>query len=98
MIARSRLTTLIVALLLAASFGSAASQYPAQEAKPFPPRDNFGPPRPVQPAVTALGPSQYKVPPQAIVDLIDAKPTPRMSVSPDNKWILLLEYPPLLPL
>jgi dipeptidyl aminopeptidase/acylaminoacyl peptidase len=98
MFARTRHVTLCVALLLAAGLGSATAQYPEGQTKPSPPREHLGPPRPFQPVIGPLGPSQYKLPPQEIVNLIDAKPTPRVSVSPDNKWILLLEYPPLLPL
>ncbi len=42
--------------------------------------------------VTATGgqPS-YEMPPKAIADLIDAPPTPGVSVSPDHQWMLLLE-------
>ncbi len=33
----------------------------------------------------------YKLPPQTVVDIIDAKPNPAFSISPDRKWILLVE-------
>ena len=33
----------------------------------------------------------YRLPPQEIVDIIDAKPPPRVSMSPDANWILLTE-------
>ena len=89
-----RLTVLLIALAL--STGQAAAQYPSDQ-KPGPPRETVRL-RPVQPAMNLLGPSQYKVPAQEIADLVDAKPTPRASVSPDNRWLLLLEYPILVPL
>ena len=82
----------VIATLLVLTFGSALAQY--QQRRP----SDVPPPKPVQPPVAALAPSQYKTPPQAIVDLVDAKPTPRASVSPDNKWALLLDYPVLIPL
>ena len=33
----------------------------------------------------------YKTPPQVIVDILDAPPLPAVSVSPDRRWLLLLE-------
>lgn len=39
----------------------------------------------------AQEPLGYQTPPQAIIDLIDAPPTPGVLVSPDNRWLLLLE-------
>lgn len=39
----------------------------------------------------AQGDSGYKVPPKGIVDLVDVPPTPSVRVSPDGKWLLLLE-------
>jgi dipeptidyl aminopeptidase/acylaminoacyl peptidase len=33
----------------------------------------------------------YQLPPQSIVDVIDAKPTPAVSFSPDGNWMLLTE-------
>ena len=36
----------------------------------------------------------YKMPPKAIVDIVDAPMTPRISISPD-KHVLLLERPSL---
>ena len=33
----------------------------------------------------------YKVPPQVVVDILDAPPLPTASVSPDRQWLLLLE-------
>ena len=37
----------------------------------------------------------YKVPPQAIADLVEAPATPRVSFSPNGQWMLLLDEPPL---
>ncbi len=40
----------------------------------------------------------YQVPAQVLVDIIDAPPTPYVSLSPDKEWLLLLErpgYPPI---
>ena len=35
--------------------------------------------------------SAYQLPPQAIVDIIDAKPDPAISFSPDSQWMLFVE-------
>ncbi len=35
--------------------------------------------------------SAYQLPPQAVVDIIDAKPHPAISFSPDNQWMLFVE-------
>ncbi|MFH2049906.1 MAG: S9 family peptidase, partial [bacterium] len=37
----------------------------------------------------------YKLPPQALIDIADAPFTPRVSLSPDNEYMLLLNYPGL---
>ncbi len=40
----------------------------------------------------------YQMPAQVLADIIDAPPTPGVSLSPDNKWLLHLErpgYPPI---
>jgi hypothetical protein len=37
----------------------------------------------------------YMMPPKVIADLIDAPPTPRVSISPDNEWILIQNWPGL---
>ena len=34
---------------------------------------------------------QYRLPPQEVTDIIDAKPEPTVSVSPDRQWMLLIE-------
>ncbi len=35
----------------------------------------------------------YKLPPQELIDIADAPFTPRVSLSPDNEYMLLLNYP-----
>ncbi len=35
--------------------------------------------------------SSYKLPPQAVVDIIDASPAPGVSFSPDREWMLLVD-------
>ncbi len=40
----------------------------------------------------------YQLPPQALVDLVDAPPTPAVAVSPDREWMLLLARPNLPPI
>jgi dipeptidyl aminopeptidase/acylaminoacyl peptidase len=35
--------------------------------------------------------SSYKLPPQNVVDIIDAKPVPGVSISPDRNWLLLID-------
>jgi len=35
--------------------------------------------------------SSYKLPPQSVVDIIDASPAPGLSFSPDREWILLVD-------
>lgn len=37
----------------------------------------------------------YRMPPAVLADMIDAPPTPRVDVSPDRAWILLLDSPGL---
>ena len=86
----------LIVLFSILTAGSTLAQYGQPTGQHRPPI--VPPPRPVQPPIAALGPSQYKTPPQAIVDLIDAKPTPRANISPDRKWLLLLDYPTLVPL
>jgi len=45
------------------------------------------------PAVAQDAAVSYQMPPQVLADMIDAQPTPRVAVSPDNEWLLLLELP-----
>jgi len=35
--------------------------------------------------------SGYQLPPQDIVDIVDAKPTPSVSLSPDAEWMLMVD-------
>ncbi|MDZ4772579.1 MAG: prolyl oligopeptidase family serine peptidase [Planctomycetota bacterium] len=44
-------------------------------------------------APIALAADGYKVPPQAIVDVLDAPMTPDVQLSPDAKWMLLVSRP-----
>lgn len=47
-------------------------------------------------SILAQEPDQtYKLPPQALIDIADAPFTPRVSISPDNEYMLLLNYPGL---
>ncbi len=41
------------------------------------------------PAVSAQ--ETYRLPPQEVIDLVDAAPTPRVSISPDGQWMLMQE-------
>jgi len=41
-------------------------------------------------SLTAQAP--YKLPPQDVVDIVDAPPTPRVSISPDGEMMLLIDY------
>ncbi len=38
-----------------------------------------------------FGQSTYRLPPPEVVEIIDAKPEPSLSLSPDGEWLLLLE-------
>ena len=44
------------------------------------------------------GTDGYKMPPQAIADMVDAPPTPYGILSPDRDWLLLVRYPTLVSL
>ncbi len=37
--------------------------------------------------------SEYRLPPQVVVDIIDAKPEPSVSISPNGEWMVFLEQP-----
>ncbi len=52
---------------------------------------------PVQAAETASD-SLYRTPPQALVDLVDAAPTPAVFADPRREWLLVLERPGLPPI
>jgi dipeptidyl aminopeptidase/acylaminoacyl peptidase len=40
--------------------------------------------------------AEYKMPPKVLADVVDALPTPGAIPSPDGKWLLLYQLPPLL--
>ena len=40
----------------------------------------------------------YMMPPKVIADLIDAPPTPFVSISPDNQWMMIQKWPGYPPL
>ncbi|HYG61714.1 MAG TPA: prolyl oligopeptidase family serine peptidase [Thermoanaerobaculia bacterium] len=53
------------------------------------------------PVAAATGSSTdpvYRTPPQALVDIVDAPPTPDVDVDPRREWLLLLERPNLPPI
>ena len=39
------------------------------------------------------GQQTYQLPPQEVVDIIDAAPVPATSISPDRKWMLMIDRP-----
>ena len=41
--------------------------------------------------VFAIGNNDYKMPPKAIADIVDAPATPGVSISPDKKQILIMQ-------
>jgi hypothetical protein len=45
------------------------------------------------PAVAA---DTYRTPPSPLADIVDAPPTPAVSLSPDHRRALLIEYPSLI--
>ena len=44
---------------------------------------------------SALPEDGYRTPPQAVIDIVDAAPAPRVYASPDAEWMLLVERPAL---
>ena len=48
--------------------------------------------KPTKPPAVVELPSSYEEPPQDVVDIVDAPATPRVSVSPDGKRVLLSHY------
>src|SRR5258708_25749329 len=40
--------------------------------------------------------AQYRIPPKALADVVDAPPTPGAIPSPDGKWLLLIQQPSML--
>ncbi|HEY4563486.1 MAG TPA: hypothetical protein VIJ36_10930, partial [Thermoanaerobaculia bacterium] len=53
------------------------------------------------PAVAAVTPAPadaaYRMPPQTLVDIIDAPPTPGVALDPHRQWLLVLDRPSLPP-
>lgn len=47
------------------------------------------------PFVSALETPRYQLPPQAVIDMVDAPLIPQTLLSPNREWLLLLERPPL---
>ncbi len=42
-------------------------------------------------STAAYGQTTYQLPPQEVVDIVDAKPEPSVSVSPDAKWMVYVD-------
>src|SRR4051812_32510625 len=51
-------------------------------------------------AATAPAPADtaYRTPPQVLVDIIDAPPTPGVTIDPHRQWLLVLDRPSLPPI
>jgi len=49
----------------------------------------------LNPDLSASQETGYRLPPQEIIDLVDAPATPSVSLSPDRHWLLVLENPAL---
>ncbi len=47
---------------------------------------------------SAGGRPEYRIPPTAIADLIDALPTPAVNLGPNRQWLLLMQQPSLPPI
>ncbi|MEM1068341.1 MAG: hypothetical protein AAGI63_05565 [Planctomycetota bacterium] len=43
------------------------------------------------PASVSAADSGYRLPPKSVVDIIDAAPTPGVSLSPDGRWMMMVE-------
>ncbi|MGD2135471.1 MAG: hypothetical protein PVF27_04885, partial [Gemmatimonadales bacterium] len=52
----------------------------------------------VAPDLTAQEATGYRVPDQVLVDIVDAPPTPSVSLGPGSEWLLLLQRPSLPPI
>ncbi|HSU82189.1 MAG TPA: prolyl oligopeptidase family serine peptidase [Thermoanaerobaculia bacterium] len=54
------------------------------------------------PALAAVAPAPadnaYRTPPQVLVDIIDAPPTPGVAIDPHRQWLLVLDRPSLPPI
>ena len=48
-----------------------------------------------QPTPPSSAASGYQLPPKELVDIVDRPLTPRVRISPDHRWLLLLERPSL---
>ncbi len=46
-----------------------------------------------EPQNLAHGQQTYRLPPQEVVEIIDAQPVPAISMSPNREWMLLMERP-----
>lgn len=46
-------------------------------------------------ALAAVSQTPYQTPSQVLVDIVDAETTPRVSLSPDHEWLLLMQVPNL---
>ena len=46
-------------------------------------------------AVSAAEPPRYQLPPQALIDMVDAPQIPQTQLSPNREWLMLLERSPL---
>ena len=47
-------------------------------------------------AAILIADDDYKMPPKAIVDIVDAPKTPNISISPNKKYVLFLGKPSLI--
>ena len=50
------------------------------------------------PVEAPAGPTDpvYRLPPQILVDIIDAPPTPEISLGPNLEWLLVMQHPNLV--
>ena len=48
--------------------------------------------------MSSLAKSEYRMPPKAIADLVDAPLPPSVSIGPNQNWMLLMEMPSLPPI
>lgn len=51
-----------------------------------------------QPVDAGSAASSYRTPPQVLIDLVDAPPTPGVAFDPKKEWLLLLKQPNLPPI
>ena len=50
------------------------------------------------PSAQAADAVRYQLPPQAMIDMVDAPQIPQTILSPSNEWLMMLERPALPPL